>query len=113
MSLTTNDTASIIDTCDFYNGHIERPVYIDPWTLHPMNTYNVDRKCRQLREYRSMYVPRNKKFNIDTSFNYRNNKPNSNNINTYGIEAFNNNNNSYLFIILFIIILLCIKNNLI
>ena len=111
MSLTTKDTASIIDKCDFYKDHIERPEYIDPWTMHPRYTYNADRRCRQLREHRSLYIPDINGSLIDTPFNYRNNSTNSGSIKQYGIEPFKNSNDTYIILILIIILFLCIRKN--
>ena len=75
MSLKPEQINDLVRQCKYYKNKIRLPKYIRPWIDRPRYTYNLEKKCRQLREEKSVYHPLFRTNDTDGIYSYKTNKP--------------------------------------
>lgn len=106
MSIRNYDIAKLVSYCDYHNEDIERPNYINSWNNTPLYAYNPDKVCRQFEEKKLIHHPIVRS-NINNLFNYKTNKPLSDNRGIVRYESFSiNTHYTELFIVAIVLIII-------
>jgi hypothetical protein len=106
MSIRNKQFTNIIQECDFYKNSPNYSNYILPWLRDPINTFNKEKRCRDIETKRLLYNPILSGLNgTNRLFSYKTSRPLRNRT-IVRYELFNNETKyNYKLIILILLIL--------